>query len=463
MRNSAPAKSMDGIFAPASALRHGRLPGMETRQRTWRRVVATSASHLFWYLIGVAIIFLITFLKTHSATYFFQSPVVYVYTMFVTIFRISRIWGAMFYRYADKKIKEEATRVAYQPAITFVVPCKNEEGVIYRTVSKCFSSRYPKHKLEVIVVNDGSTDRTAEVLQRARRDFKQLVVVDWRVNRGKRHAMAEGFRRAKGDIVIQLDSDSYIDPEALPYLIDYFRNPSVGAVCAHAYIENGDENMLTKMQQAHYFVAFRISKAAESAFASVFCCSGCSSAYRKDVVLPILDQWLGETFLGAPVTWGDDRALTNWVLRSGYRTIYTDRARAYTVAPNNWRQFIKQQIRWKKGWFVNSIFAGKFILRAEPFVALTYFFPLTITTFLSPFVAAYVFLWDFLVNGIPPFFYIVGATLVSCVVIVYYRIIAPDNRYWPYLFLWTAVNMFFLSYILFYALATIQNRKWGTR
>ena len=432
-------------------------------QQNKTRVQASLSYHISLYLLGAAILFLIAFLKTRSVVYFFQTPALYAYTLFVTIFRISRIWGAMFYRYADTQIQSVNAEMDYEPAVTFVVPCKNEEEVIYRTIAKCFAAPYPQDKLEVIVVNDGSTDGTINVLRQAQQEFGRLTIVDWQVNRGKRHAMAEGFRRASGEIIIQLDSDSYILPETLPYLIQYFKNPSVGAVCAHAYIENADENLLTKMQQAHYYVAFRISKAAESAFASVFCCSGCSSAYRKSVVLPILDKWLGERFLGEAVTWGDDRALTNWILKSGYKAIYTDRARAMTVAPHRWKQYIKQQIRWKKGWFVNSIFASKFIFKQQPFVAVSYFFPLTLTTFLSPFISARVFFWDYPINGVFPLYYIVGAVLVNCVIVVYYRILAPDNKYWPYLFLWTIVNMFFLSYILFYALITIQNRKWGTR
>jgi hypothetical protein len=123
--------------------------------------------------------------------------------------------------------------------------------------------------------------------------------------------MAEGFRRARGEIIIQLDSDSYIVPGTFRKIIEPFRNSRVGAVCAHADPANPDENTLTRMQAAYYFFSFRLLKAAESTFLRVFCCSGCSSAYRRDIVLPILDQWLGEKFLGLPTTWGDDRALTN--------------------------------------------------------------------------------------------------------------------------------------------------------
>jgi hyaluronan synthase len=415
------------------------------------------------YIILVAILFSITILKTHTAEYFFQSPFLYGYTIFVTLFRLSRVGGALFYRYSDNRILSVREKDFFEPSITFVVPCKNEEDAIYKTVSKCFESDYPSEKLEVIVVNDGSTDGTMNVLRKAEAQFPGLTIIDWSVNQGKRFAMAEGFRKAKGDLIIQLDSDSYIDPKTLRHLVSYFNNSEVGAVCAHAYIENSDKNLLTRMQASHYYIAFRISKAAESAFNMVFCCSGCSSAYRKDIILPILDDWLNETFLGLPITWGDDRALTNWVIKLGYKTIYTDKSRAWTIAPEKWKQFIKQQIRWKKGWFVNSIIASKFIIKKDPFIAFSYFLPLTLTTLIAPFIAIKIFWYDWIVHGVEPFFYITGALLINCLLVVYYRILNPKDKYWWYTFLWTFVNMFFLTYILFYALATIQNRKWGTR
>jgi len=234
-------------------------------------------------------------------------------------------------------------------------------------------------------------------------------------------------------------------------------------VCAHADPENADENFLTKMQAAYYFISFRVLKAAESTFMSVFCCSGCSSAYRKNVILPILDEWLNEKFLGLPVTWGDDRALTNRVLRMGYKTIYTAGAQAYTICPNNLKTFLKQQIRWKKGWFVNSLFASGFVLKKQPFVGFTYFFPLIVVTLATPFMATKALVYNPLFRGVSPFFYIAGIFLVAVIFVLYYRFVAKDNKYWPYVFAWSAINMIILSFILFYALATIQNRKWETR
>jgi hyaluronan synthase len=217
------------------------------------------------------------------------------------------------------------------------------------------------------------------------------------------------------------------------------------------------------MQAAYYFMSFRILKAAESTFLAVFCCSGCSSAYRRSVVLPILDAWLDERFLGKPVTWGDDRALTNRVLRAGFRTMYTRRAQAYTICPEGLRQLLKQQVRWKKGWFVNSIFAAPFVIRRHPFIAFTYFLPLVALTLLTPLMAVRALVWVPVADHSLPLYYLIGVFGTALVIVIYYRTVERQNRYWPYVFLWSALNIVVLSFVLIFALATLQNRAWGTR
>ncbi|OGI15685.1 hypothetical protein A3K63_04615 [Candidatus Micrarchaeota archaeon RBG_16_49_10] len=417
-------------------------------------------------LAGLVLIALIIMLKAKTAIEFSVEPIVFLYTTFVTTFQLSRVVGAMFHKKSMEKVMkgfESTTWDEYEPTVTFVIPCKNEETVIRRTIENCYAVDYPRSKIEVIAINDGSTDGTLEEMQEAKREHKDLVIVDWEVNRGKRQGMAEGIRRAKGEIVVQLDSDSFINPKTFRGLVRPFKNPRVGAVSAHTRPQNSDENLLTKMQTAYYFVSFRILKAAESTFMKVFCCSGCCSAYRRSVVLPVLNKWVKEKFLGLPVTWGDDRALTNCILRKDYITIYSEEVEAFTIVPNSLKQFLKQQVRWKKGWFVNSVFATRFILRKDPFVTLTYFFPLILITLITPFMAIRALLYNPLIRGISPIYYILGVFLMSAVMTTYYRHIERKNKYWPYVFVWSAINMVILSFVLFYALFTIQNRKWGTR
>lgn len=419
------------------------------------------------FVIGTVILLSVVLVKSRTANEFLTDPFLLWYTLFVTSFQLSRLVSASFFKRSHRYLLESIPQKeleAYEPTISFVIPCYNEEEVVERTIEKCLEAEYPDEKIEVIAVNDGSTDNTGAILERVARKHPRVTAIQFEENRGKRHGMAAGFKEATGEIVVQLDSDSYMDPKTFRKLIEPFANPKIGAVCAHADPENVDKNWLTKMQAAYYFMSFRILKAAESSYGVVFCCSGCSSAYRREVVDPIIDEWVNETFLGRPVTWGDDRGLTNWVLKRDYKTIYTDEARAYTIVPETLMQFIKQQVRWKKGWFVNSLFALTFIIKKEPFVSFTYFIPLTLVTLLTPFMAIRALIYiPFSGTGASAVFYALGVTLIAVLIVIFYRWVSRENKYWPYLFVWSGINMVILSFLLFYALATIQDRGWNTR
>lgn len=128
--------------------------------------------------------------------------------------------------------------------------------------------------------------------------------------------MAAGIRATKAEVIAFVDSDSVLERSSLRALVQDFKDPRVNAVAGHADVLNEDRSFLTRMQAVRYFVAFRVSKAAESVFGAVTCCSGCFSAYRRSAIMPGLSEWENQTFLGRAATFGDDRALTNLVLRT---------------------------------------------------------------------------------------------------------------------------------------------------
>jgi hyaluronan synthase len=407
-------------------------------------------------LVVSILIFFILIIKAYT---FAGMNLIYPYTIFITTFMLSRVCGSFFYNSPSTKIDYH-----YNPKVTFIIPCKNEEKVIFHTISKCLEVDYPKNKVQVIAINDGSTDKTLKEMTRAKNIYKNrnLKVINWKINKGKREGMLCGFKNAKGEIVIQLDSDSYPDKNALRHLVSPFKNKKIASVVGHTDPANKNENLITKMQTAYYFMSFRGLKATESIFDMVFCCSGCCSAYRKKYVLPILDKWNSETFMGKKYTYGDDRALTNQMLKKGYKTVYDSEAQAYTVVPNTLRQFLKQQVRWKKGWFINSIKASKFVMKKNKFVSLTYFFPLILLTLLTPFIAFKALVVNPIFLGISPLFYVVGILLVSSIFYVHYKIYDGGN-YGKYMFLWRVLNMTLLSYLIIYALYDLRNLSWGTR
>ncbi len=218
------------------------------------------------HIIGistVAIVLLIMAVKYFS--YARIDPILYFYTIGVTTFELSRVTGSFLYGHKFKKND-------YEPTISFVIPVKNEERAIADTIIKCFETDYPKDKVEVVVVNDGSTDNTWQEIKNVKRAYPQLTAVCWKVNHGKRCAMTEAIKRTNGEIIVQLDSDSFMERDALKKLIRPFQDPKIGAVVAHTDPLNKDENLLTKMQVAYYFMSFRALKAAESFFNIVFCC-----------------------------------------------------------------------------------------------------------------------------------------------------------------------------------------------
>lgn len=418
-------------------------------------------------LAGLGFLFFIILLKSKTTADFLIEPWFYSYAIFVTTFEMSRIVSAMFYENSLASLmkegeKYESGRNNYEPKVAFVIPCLNEEQEIGDSVINCYRINYPKDKIEVIVVNDGSTDRTQIVLNELKKFYPTLKVIDW-PNQGKRWAMAAGFKVSTAEIVIQLDSDSAVDPKTFREWIDPFKNPKVAAVCAQGTPKNSDKNIITRMQTAYYFMSFRILKAAESTFNTVFCLSGCGAAYRKSAVMPVIYHWLSERFLGRPTTYGDDRALTSWLLKRGESIIYNDRAITNTVVPSTWKQFFKQQLRWKKSWIINSFFTSKFIWKKQPFVSLFYYFPLVFISFITPVMTFRALIYAPLFKGIMPFYHIIGVLLITALMVIYYRHIDRKNKYWPYLFLWSLFNLFFLAFIIVWAAIRIQDRGWGTR
>lgn len=410
------------------------------------------------------VVYLVISFKIYT---FSEFGFLYVYTIFITTFMLSRIVGSFFYRSYKRRLNDEQKkklRAGYEPSLSIVIPCKNEGKEIYSTMQKCLQSDYPKNKVEIIAINDGSTDNTLNEMLRLKRDYpdRKVKVINFRKNKGKRRGMYVGFKKATGEIILQIDSDSYPAPNAFKKIVVPFLDERVGATVGHTDPSNKDKNLMTKIQTAYYFMSFRAMKATESIFDMVFCCSGCFSAYRREYVLPVLDAWLDEKFMGKEIIFGDDRALTNWIIREGYKTIYVADAIAYTAVPEKLKQFFKQQVRWKKGWFINSMRILPEVIKRDKFVAFTYFLPLIILTLTTPFLALKALIINPIFFGISSHHYVIGIILVSFLLFAHYGLYSKE-RYGKYMILWSILNMTIFSYILLYALYDLRNMAWGTR
>ncbi|RJQ31530.1 glycosyltransferase family 2 protein [Candidatus Parcubacteria bacterium] len=406
----------------------------------------------FIFLFIVYLIFLIKIatIDNYQNNLFFQA-----YSMIVTGFILSRFLFAYFHR-------PVAMDENYQPSVTFVVPAKNEQDNIAETIMRFNRVDYPKTNIEVIAINDGSTDNTLWEMLRAKRQIGgeiRIDIIDWKKNRGKREGMAEGIKRASHDIIIFVDSDSFVDKDCVKNLVKYFSDPKVGAVSGHTDVYNKDTNLLTKMQALRYYVAFKIYKSAESLFGAVTCCPGCCSAYRKEYLMEFLEPWLKQKFLGVQCTYGDDRSLTNKIIKK-YKAVYSDEAKAWTVVPDTLRKYIRQQQRWKKSWVRETLIASNFMWKKNPLAALS-FYSYIFIAFTSPLVFFRAVAWYPAATGNWPIVYLAGLFLMLLLHGIFYSIEGGKSWLSSVVAFWVVSLM--LIWQLPWALLTIRDPKWGTR
>lgn len=383
-----------------------------------------------------------------------------IYSISVSFYILSRFALAYFYEPESTQFDKN-----YQPTISFAVPSKNEEENIKETILRIAKTDYPKDKFDIIAVNDGSTDNTlAEMIKAkkmaARRGIK-VTVIDWKINKGKREGMAACIKKSKKKIIIFIDSDSFVKSDTAKELVKYFIDPKVAAVAGHGYVANANTNALTKMQDVRYFVAFKAYKAAEALFGVVTCCSGCCSAYRKEYVLEILNNWLNQKFLGVRCTYGDDRSLTNFLLQKGYKALFSPEAKAYTFVPDTFKKFLKQQLRWKKSWVRESLKAGLFVWKRNPIMAASFYLGV-ILPLLAPIIVIRALLWYPYATGKMPWFYLAGLFLMAMIYGLYYYIFTRDKK-WAYGVLFAVFYTLILIWQLPWAILNLRDPKWGTR
>jgi hyaluronan synthase len=450
-----------------SALRKHALPEIETiRSLSWGNLIpglkkfyktrSINSWIAFYLLVYVVLLIKFITLQNLGGSVWFK-----VYSFAISFYILSRFLLSYYYDYNHPKYEVGF----YEPTISFGVPAKNEGDNIRKTILKIALSDYPKDKFDVIAVNDGSTDNTVSEMRKAQEIAAQwgvtVKIIDWKINRGKRAGMAECTRQSDQDIMIFVDSDSFVKKNTAREIIRYFTRPEVGAVAGHAFVANAETNVLTKMQAARYFIAFKAYKSAEALFGAVTCCSGCLSAYRRQYVNEVLEEWEKQKFMGVKCTYGDDRSLTNFLLKKGYDTLYNPLAISYTIVPDNMKQFLKQQLRWKKSWVRECLIASTFIWKRHPIMSLSFYLG-TILTLVAPAIVLRVMVWYPYTTHEFPAFYLFGLLLMSVIYGAYYNVYIKDRK-WLYGVVFTFFYTLLLIWQLPYAILTIRDPRWGTR
>ena len=221
--------------------------------------------------------------------------------------------------------------------VSVLIPCFNEESVVAASVQRILNSSWKR--LEVLVLDDGSTDGTAAAVEAAFGRDPRVQLLRF-PNGGKARALNRGLQLASGEIVVALDADTQFPADTIGRLARWFDDPNVGAVAGNALVGNR-VNLITRWQALEYVTAQNLERRALSALGVITVVPGAVGAWRRAAI---------EALGGFPSdTLAEDQDLTLAVQRAGWRVAFDTEARAYTEAPQTLKGLLKQRFRWSFG------------------------------------------------------------------------------------------------------------------
>jgi hyaluronan synthase len=340
----------------------------------------------------------------------------------------------------------------YWTSSTIVTPVYDENPVIFRRAIESWRMNWPDAIIAVI----DETDTACIAIAREYPDITVIVTA----KPGKRPALADGILAATTDIVVLVDSDTIFEPRVLERILKPFADPRIGGVGTRqkVYLRGTVWQRIADM-----FLDVRYEDEAPALTRmgqALSCLSGRTAAYRRAVLLPLLDDFLGETFFGKPCMSGEDKRLTNLVLKAGYNTYYQGDALVWSTFPPDFTTFIKQRIRWTrnsyrcdlramwegwvwKHWYLSFQLFDKSISPYTLLLGLTFF------------------LWSVINGHWSVSVLIIGWWLTSRTVKLW-----PHLRRYPQDFALLPVFIgvtFLMTFVKAYALSTVHHHKWLTR
>ncbi|MBS7233647.1 glycosyltransferase family 2 protein [Flavobacterium psychroterrae] len=249
------------------------------------------------------------------------------------------------------------------PTVTVIVPAYNEGKLVWDTLLSLADSDFPAHKLEILAVDDGSKDDTWYWMQQAKIKLgDRLTIFQQPANAGKRHALYRGFELGTGEIFVTVDRDSIVKKDTLRNLVSPFVvNEKCGAVAGNVHVLNSKKAILPKMLNVSFVMSFEFMRSAESQLGSVLCTPGAAAAYRKTAVFACLDEWINQTFMGQASDIGEDRAMTNMILKQGQHVLFQRNAYVLTNVPEEYTGLYKMFIRWSRSNVRENIAMAKYV------------------------------------------------------------------------------------------------------
>ncbi|WP_105374894.1 chitooligosaccharide synthase NodC [Neorhizobium huautlense] len=347
------------------------------------------------------------------------------------------------------------------PSVDVIVPCFNEDP---HTLSECLASIADQEyagEVKIYVVDDGSRNR--EAVESVHVSFSRnprVNIIMLPENVGKRKAQIAAIRRSSGDLVLNVDSDTILAPDVIAKLVPKMQDPMIGAAMGQLTASNRSDTWLTRLIDMEYWLACNEERAAQAHFGAVMCCCGPCAMYRRSALLSLLDQYESQFFRGKPSDFGEDRHLTILMLKAGFRTEYVPGAIAATVVPDKLGPYLRQQLRWARSTFRDTLLGLRLLPSLDRYLTLDVvgqnlgplLLALSVLTGLAELaLTATVPWWTVLM--------IVSMTFIRCTMVAFR---ARQLRFLGFS-LHTFINIFLLLPLKAYALCTLSNSDWLSR
>ncbi len=245
-----------------------------------------------------------------------------------------------FFRFERRYVnRTEPPPLAEYPGVALVVPCHNEEENVRETIMQLFEQKYPD--FEVIAVNDGSTDQTAEILNALARQESRLRVIHQVKNQGKAAGLNMAALLTSKEYLVCIDGDCLLDEHAVAWMMLHFTSsPRVGAVTGNPRIRNRS-TLLGKVQVGEFSSIVGLIKRSQRVAGRIFTVSGVISGFRK-TALHDVGYWSPKILTeDIDVTW--KLQLAHWDVR------FEPKALCWILMPETVRGLWKQRLRWAMG------------------------------------------------------------------------------------------------------------------
>ena len=243
-----------------------------------------------------------------------------------------------------RKVLGDTKRTRFEPTISVVIPAYNEEKAIEETVRSVLDADYPKGKMEVIVVNDGSTDRTAKIVGSIK--DKRVRLLNKKNEGNAAYSKNYGIKRSKGEIIITLDADSTITKDSIKKMLHYFKDDVAAVTSAVKVKEDERVTFWEKLQKLEYLFTI-FNRRLFAMINGVYVTPGPFSAFRREV--------FDEVGLFDPTNFMEDQEIALRIQAANYRIESCMDAVVYTRVPKDFRSFMKQRERWNRGGMRNAV------------------------------------------------------------------------------------------------------------